>query len=80
MAKFRQMITWENAQYLVLFLTVVGQILIGANYYLGQGVWLVSNAITVSRNIKLDRPKADKVQGWFMFALTFGLIVTNAIF
>lgn len=80
MAKFRQVVTWENAQYLVLFLTIVGQILIGANYYWGQGAWFIANAITVSRNIKLDRPKADKVQGWFMLALTTGLIMANALF
>ena len=74
----KKIITWENVQYVVLFLTVVGQVLIGVNYFLGQGTWLLANAITVTRNIKLDRPKADKVQGWFMFALTFGLIAANA--
>lgn len=74
----KKFITWENLQYTVLFLTVVGQVLIGVNYFLGQGTWLIANAITVTRNIKLERPKADKVQGWFMFALTFGLIAANA--
>ena len=72
-------LNWETAQYLVLFLTVAGQVLIGVNYYWGQGAWLIANAITVTRNIKLERPKADKVQGWFMFALTCGLIVANII-
>lgn len=74
----KKIVTLENVQYVVLFLTVVGQILIGVNYFLGQGTWLLANAITVTRNVKLDRPRADKVQGWFMFALTFGLIVANA--
>lgn len=74
----KKFITWENAQYAVLFLTIVGQVLIGVSYFLGQGTWLLANAFTVTRNIKLDRPKADKVQGWFMFALTFGLIAANA--
>lgn len=73
----KKFITWENAQYAVLFLTIAGQVLIGVSYFLGQGTWLLANAITVTRNIKLDRPKADKVQGWFMFALTFGLIAAN---
>lgn len=70
---------WERMQYIVLTLTVLGQVCIGANYFLGQGIWLVSNAITVCRNIKLQRPTADKVQGWFMFALTLGLIIANYI-
>lgn len=74
----KKIVTWENVQYVVLFLTVVGQILIGVNYFLGQGTWLLANAITVTRNVKLDRPRADKVQGLFMFALTFGLIAANA--
>lgn len=69
---FKKHLNWETAQYLVLFLTVAGQVLIGVNYYWGQGAWLIANAITVTRNVKLERPKADKVQGWFMFALTCG--------
>ena len=28
-------LNWETAQYLVLFLTVAGQVLIGVNYYWG---------------------------------------------
>lgn len=76
---FKKHLNWETAQYLVLFLTVAGQVLIGVNYYWGQGTWLIANAITVTRNVKLERPKADKVQGWFMFALTCGLIVANVI-
>lgn len=76
----KKIVTWENVQYVVLFLTVVGQILIGINYFLGQGIWLLANAITVTRNVKLDRPRADKVQGWFMFALTFGLIAATLLF
>lgn len=76
---FKKHLNWETAQYLVLFLTVAGQVLIGVNYYWGQGAWLIANAITVTRNAKLERPMADKVQGWFMFALTCGLIVANVI-
>lgn len=70
---------WERMQYVVLGLTIAGQVCIGVNYFLGQGLWLVANGITVCRNFKMHRPKADKVQGWFMLALTFGLIATNAI-
>lgn len=70
---------WERSQYLVLILTIMGQVCIGANYFVGQGLWLIANAITVCRNSKMARPKADKVQGWFMLALTTGLIITNAI-
>ena len=55
---FKKHLNWETAQYLVLFLTVAGQVLIGVNYYWGQGAWLIANAITVTRNVKLERPKA----------------------
>lgn len=70
---------WERAQYVVLGLTIAGQVCIGVNYFLGQGLWLVANALTVCRNVKMERPKADRVQGWFMLALTLGLIAANAI-
>lgn len=70
---------YESLQYVVLALTIIGQVAIGVNYYAGQGIWLVSNIITVIRNIVLQRPRADKVWGWTMATLTFGLIVANII-
>ncbi len=75
----KKVVNWESAQYGVLVLTVLGQILIGWNYFVGQGVWLLANGITVLRNAKLDRPHGDKNYGYFMFALTLGLIVLNAM-
>lgn len=75
----KTMHVWESMQYIVLALTIAGQVAIGANYYVGQSMWLISNIITVTRNIVLARPKADKVQGWAMAALTFGLILANLI-
>lgn len=69
----------ERLQYLVLALTIMGQVCIGIDYMLGQGLWLVANLITVGRNLGLERPRADKVQGVFMLALTCGLMVSHAI-
>jgi hypothetical protein len=70
---------WVNSQYVVLALTMLGQIAIGSNYYVGQGLWLVANLITFGRNFVLERPRADKVQGGFMLALTIVLMVSHAI-
>lgn len=70
---------WVNSQYAVLALTMLGQIAIGPNYYAGQGLWLVANLITFGRNFVLERPRADKVQGAFMLALTIVLMVSHAI-
>lgn len=75
----KKAVNWENTQYGVLVLTVLGQILIGWNYFAGQSVWLLANGITVLRNAKLDRPHEDKNHGYFMFALTLGLIILNAV-
>lgn len=65
---------WENLQYLNLAMTIVGQVVIGGSYLLGQGVWLVANCIAVIRDVVLKRPAADVVKDVAMTALTAGLI------
>lgn len=71
--------TIENAQYLALALTVAGQVTIGANYFVGQSCYLLANVIAVWRNVKLDRPKPDKVRDWALTGITTGCIVAAAI-
>lgn len=71
--------TIENAQYVALALTVVGQVTIGANYFVGQGCYLLANVIAVWRNVKLERPKPDKVRDWALTGITAGCIIAAAI-
>lgn len=70
---------WENIQYLGLALTIVGQIVIGPWWLLGQSLWEVANLISVSRDFALHRPTADKVKDICMTALTTGLIAASFI-
>lgn len=65
---------WTQAQYLNLTLTIVGQILVGSTYLLGQMMWLIANLIAVARDVILRRPAADVVRDVAMTALTAGLI------
>ena len=65
---------WTQVQYLNLALTIVGQCIIGASYFVGQFIWLVANLIAVIRDIILHRPAADIVRDVAMTALTAGLI------
>lgn len=70
---------WENVQLLCLGLTIVGQILIGPMYIVGQSCWLVSNVLAIIRNFILHRPFADKVKDVVMTAITTGLIIAYLI-
>ena len=67
----------ENLQYVVLVLLIVGQCTVGANFYLGQCVYLLANCTAVFRNFKLRRPAADKVKDCACLAITIGLIIFN---
>ena len=71
--------TIENMQYVALALTIAGQVTIGANYFVGQGCYLLANLIAVYRNLKLDRPTPDKVRDWALTGLTAGCIIAAAI-
>ena len=68
---------FENLQYVVLILLIVGQCTVGVNFYLGQGVYLIANIVAVTRNFKLRRPAADKVKECSCLAITIGLIIFN---
>lgn len=71
--------TIENLQYVALALTVAGQVTIGANYFVGQGCYLLANVVAVYRNVRLERPTPDKVRDWALTGLTAGCIIAAAI-
>lgn len=70
---------WVQLQYLVLALTILGQVTVGASYLLGQGVWMVANVASLARDFALHRPASDKVKDAAMCGLTAGLIVAYCI-
>lgn len=70
---------WENLQYLNLFLTIAGQVIVGPAYLIGQSAWLIANLIAVARDIILKRPKADLVRDVCMTGITIGLIIAYLI-
>ena len=69
----------ENAQYATLALLIIAQCVVGGNFYLGQGIYLAANVISVFRCFVLERPSADKVKDIACTAVTVGLIVFNLL-
>lgn len=65
---------WEQVSLLVLGLTIIGQITVGAWFIFGQAVWCAANVTAVLRNIALKRPLADCVKDGVMLAITIGII------
>lgn len=65
---------WDRMNYIVLALTILGQMTVGAVYLVGQGLWLIANIITVVRDFALDRPRADKIKNTCMLCITIGLV------
>lgn len=74
-----RMKTVENLQYFVLVLLIVGQCTLGENFYLGQGVYLLANVISVYRCFALRRPAADKIKDVACLGITIGLIFFNIL-
>lgn len=66
---------WEQVSLVVLALTIVGQITVGAWFILGQALWCGANVTACVRNIALKRPVADCVKDAVMLAITIGIIV-----
>lgn len=66
--------TFENLQYIVLILLILGQCTVGSWFYLGQGFYLAANLLSTIRCFALNRPVSDKVKDTCCLAITIGLI------
>ena len=66
---------FENLCYVVLVGLIVAQCVIGKWYLVGQGLYLLCNAIQVTRDFVLQRAVADKVKDIACTAITIGLIL-----
>lgn len=69
---------WENLQYIVLAMSIAGQVLTNIPTWgilIAQSVWLIANVIATVRDFKLKRPMADKVKNGCLTGVTVGLVV-----
>lgn len=71
--KFMGFIT--GLAYVSIVLTVIGQCVMGVNFYFGQGAYLLSNIVNCTRDIILHRPKADKIKNFTFLGITIGLML-----
>ena len=65
--------------YIAMFMTVLGQCVVGNIFYVGQGLFLIANIIYLVRDFKLCRPKADKIKNTLFTAITVGIILMQLI-
>lgn len=70
---------FEVINYFVLVLLIAGQCVVGANWMIGQFIYLAANVIAVVRNFVLKRPMADKVKECSCMGITSGLIVMEML-
>lgn len=69
----------ENILYISIALALVAQVVIGGDYLLGQGLFLVANAINITRTFLMKRPLADKVKDSCFLGVTLGLIILRLV-
>lgn len=70
----------ENAAYLALCGTIIGQIVSTQSVLAAQIIWLIANVINIARDYALDRPRADKVRDWALSGITGGIIIALTLF
>ena len=66
---------YELCGYLGIALTIIGQILIGLDYFAGQSCWLAANALYLFKAVKQQQDRAEIVRNVAMSAITLGLMV-----
>lgn len=80
--KTKKEMVWENLQYGVLALTIIGQVITNVPLWgvlAAQCVWLVSNLVATVRDFMLKRPTADKVKNVCLTGITIGLVIIGII-
>ncbi len=65
---------WKELNYLVLIALIVGQVVVKADFFIGQLVYLGANILSFVRCFVLGRPVADKIKDGCMLGITCGLI------
>lgn len=70
---------FEVSNYLILTLLIIGQSTVGSMFYVGQGIYLTANVLSVTRCWVLKRPVADKIKDCCMLAITIGLILIKVL-
>ena len=65
---------WKELNYLVLIALIVGQVVVKADFFIGQLVYLGANILSFARCFVLQRPVADKIKDGCMLGITCGLI------
>lgn len=65
---------WKELNYLVLIALIVGQVVVKADFFIGQLVYLGANILSFIRCFVLQRPVADKIKDGCMLGITCGLI------
>lgn len=70
---------FEVINYLVLILLIAGQCVVGADWLIGQFIYLSANTISVVRCWVLKRPAADKVKDCSCMGITAGLIAMELL-
>ena len=65
---------WKELNYLVLIALIVGQVIVKADFFIGQLVYLGANILSFARCFVLHRPLADKIKDGCMLGITCGLI------
>lgn len=68
---------YEAMGYAGLALTIIGQVVIGIDYLLGQGCWFVANGLYITKAVKQEMGKAEIVRNVAMTALTTGLMIAK---
>ncbi len=70
---------FENFQFIVLGLLILGQCTVGSNFFIGQYIYLCANTISLTRCFVLRRPVADKVKDACCLGITIGLIIIRTL-
>lgn len=63
--------------YVSIVFTVIGQCVVGGNFYIGQAGFLIANMVNVGRDFALNRPAADKIKNVTFLGITIGIILFN---
>lgn len=68
-------ILYEIFGYASILLVILGQVVVGWAYVIGQCCFVVGNIVSTIRCFRIDLPTADKVKNVCFLAISIGLAI-----
>ena len=69
---------WEIINYICLGLLIIGQVVIGFDFWIGQSSFLLADAFLTVRSFAIHQEKSDKVKNVIILSICIAVMIVKS--